>query len=168
MSSIFVPLSSVVEDPEVVFQLADRLAGFVLLEKGLGADEETRKLVTEEKLNSEWDNISLEIQSFKICSSSIMYVNASSNSIKIDGLGEAPDGGRITVTKAVGGSMGCTTVNNSSDNFRGVVRKSIRETLIGNVDAAVQMHTINGTELVGLEVSETGPVLSKSLVELEL
>jgi hypothetical protein len=50
----------------------------------------------------------------------------------------------------------------------GVVSESLGETLISNVDAAVEMHTIDGSELVGLEVTQTGPVLSKSLLELQL
>jgi hypothetical protein len=50
----------------------------------------------------------------------------------------------------------------------GVVSKSLGETLVGNVDAAVEMHTIDGSELVGFKVTQTGPVLSESLLELQL
>jgi hypothetical protein len=48
MGSIFVPLGSVVEDSEVVFQNTKRLSHFVPGQKSLRTDKKTRELVTEE------------------------------------------------------------------------------------------------------------------------
>lgn len=111
--------------------------------------------------------ISMDVESFKGSCSHKMDGKSTSYSVKSDGLGQAADGPRIAEIKSAGSTHGCPTVNNASDNIGGVVSQRVRESLICNVDPVMEMDSVQWRQLVGLELSQTAPMLSESLVQLE-
>ena len=116
----------------------------------------------------EWDDISLEIQGFKMSSTHEVDVNTTSNPIQRDGFGQAPNGSRVTVMETIGSPMGSTTIHNTSHHHRRMVSQRVGEGLVGNVDPMMEVHPVHRSQFVSILVAKTGPESSESLGLLEL
>jgi hypothetical protein len=69
--------------------------------------------------------------------------------------------------ETVGSSMGSTTINNSSNNCRGMVSQRVGEGLIGNVDTVMLMYTVHRAgKFVGVKVAKTRSESSEFLEAL--
>ena len=102
VSSIFVPLCSVVEDSAMAFRSAGRISATITRKEGLRTEKAIRKVLVYENLFFKLNYISILVQSFPLGDSHIFDGESASNALKVDRLLEASYRAWNDVCKGVG------------------------------------------------------------------